>query len=156
MSIRFSTMLLGVIFLSATAMQAQAQFSIRAASIEPVEGWDRIQVEHCQGSRCIVWVAPTAAIVASDIESARPQINAADGATHIAVVFTDTGAKKFSDLTAAQVKKLVAMVVDGKVIWAPMVTGMITGKEGVLYGDGPGGLTQEHVERILALLRKKL
>jgi hypothetical protein len=29
-----------------------------------------------------------------------------------------------------------------------------TGKEGRLYGDGPRGLTQEHVERILALLRK--
>jgi preprotein translocase subunit SecD len=109
-----------------------------------------MQVERCQ-SRCTVWVSPTAAIVASDIESSRPEV--VDGATHIAIVFTDAGAKKFSDLTAAQVKKLVAMVIDGKVIWAPMVMGMITGKEGVLYGDGPGGLTQEHVERILALLR---
>jgi preprotein translocase subunit SecD len=131
--------------------QAQAQFSIRAASAKPVEGWQRMQVEN---SDQVVWVSPTAAIVASDIEKARPEIDQVDGATHIAIVFTDAGAKKFSDLTAAQVKKLVAMVIDGKVIWTPMVMGMITGKESVLYGDGPRGLTQEHVERILALLRK--
>jgi preprotein translocase subunit SecD len=132
------------------ASAAQAQFSIRAASAQPVEGWQQMQIEHCQ-SRCTVWVSPTAAIVASDIEKARPEV--VDGAWRVAIVWTDAGAKKFSDLTAAQVKKLVAMVVDGKVIWAPMVMGMITGKEDVLYGDGPGGLTQEHVERILALLR---
>jgi preprotein translocase subunit SecD len=151
MSIRFSTMLLGVVFLSATAMQAQAQFSIRAASAQPVEDWQRMQVEH---SDQVVWVSPTAAIVASDIEKAQPEVDPVDGATRIAIVFTDAGAQKFTDLTAAQVKKLVAMVVDGKVIWAPMVMGMITGKKGVLYGDGSRGLTQEHVERILGLLRK--
>ena len=139
-----------VVILFGTATQAHAQFSIRAASVEPVEGWQQMQVEH---SDQVVWVSPTAAITASDIEKAQHEINPVDGATRIAVVFTDAGAKKFSDLTAAQVKKLTAMVVDGKVIWAPMVMGMITGKEGVLYGDGPRGLTQEHVERILALLR---
>src|ERR1700757_4607848 len=108
-----------VVIVSTGATQAQGQFSIRAASAEPVEGWQRMQVEH---SDQVVWVSPTAAIIASDIESARPEINPDDGATHIAIVFTDAGAKKFSDLTAAQVKKLVAMVVDGKVIWAPLVT----------------------------------
>src|SRR5690348_14586471 len=136
-----------VFILFASATQAHAQFSIRAASAKPVEGWQRMQVGD---SGQLIWVSPTAAIVASDIESARPEMNPDDGATHIAIVFTDTGAEKFSDLTAAQIKKLVAMVVDGKVIWAPLVTGMITGKEGRLYGDGPRGLTQEHVEQILA------
>ena len=148
-------MFCGVAFLSvlmsASPIEAQAQFSIRAASAQPVERWQQMQVEY---SNQTVWVSPMAAITASDIESARPEINPDDGATRIAVVYTDAGAKKLSDLTAAQVKKLVAMVVDGKVIWAPMVMGMITGKEGVLYDDGPRGLTQEHVERILALLRK--
>jgi preprotein translocase subunit SecD/SecD/SecF fusion protein len=139
------------VILFATTIQAQAQFSIRAASAEPVDGWQKMQVEHSDRA---IWVSPEAAIVASDIEKAQPEINPVDGATRIAVVFTDAGARKFSDLTAAQVKKLVAMVVDGHLIWAPMVMGMITGQEGVLYGDGPRGLTQEHVERILALLRK--
>ena len=147
-------MLFGTVFLfllmSATAIQAHAQFSIRAASIEPVDGWQQMQIENCQ-SRCTVWVSPMAAIVASDIESARQET--VGGATRIAIVFTDAGAQKFTELTTAQVKRLIAMVVDGKVLWAPMVMGMITGKEGVLYGDGPRGFTQQHVERNLALLR---
>ena len=138
-----------VVIVCASATQAQAQFSIRAASAQPVEGWQQMQVEQ---SNQTVWVSPMAAITASDIESARPDIDPVDGKTRIAIEFTDAGAKKFSALTAAQIKKLVAKVVDGKVLWTPMVTGMITGKEGVLYGDGPRGLTQEHVERILALL----
>ena len=71
----------------------------------------------------------------------------------IAVVFTDAGAKKIHDLTTAQLKKLVAMVVDGKVIWAPMVMAVQEGRQGVLTGNLPTGLTQEEVERILAVLR---
>src|ERR1051325_10978828 len=107
MRTRLSAMLSGTVFLlivmSATATQAQAQFSIRAASAQPVEGWQRMQVGD---SDQVIWVSPTAAIVASDIQSARPEINPDDGATHVAIVFTDAGAKKFSDLTAAQVNKL--------------------------------------------------
>src|SRR5438046_2111 len=59
--------------LFASATQAPAQFSIRAASVEPVDGWQRMQVEHCQ-SRCFLWISPTANIVASDIERAQPEV----------------------------------------------------------------------------------
>src|ERR1051325_12219510 len=62
------------VILSASATQAQAQFSIRAASVEPVDGWQRMQVEHCQ-SRCFLWVSPTATIIASDIEKERPEFS---------------------------------------------------------------------------------
>ena len=129
------TVCLGVIVF-ATALRAQGQFSIRAASAEPIEGWQRMQVEH---SNRVVWVAPTAAIVASDIERAQPEINSVDGATRIAVVFTDAGRKKIHDLTTAQLKKLIAMVVDGKVIWAPIVQQPQQGKDGVLTGNLPCG-----------------
>ena len=148
---RIPTWLACLVVILCAGVQAHAQFSLRAASAEPVDGWQQMQIENCQ-SRCTVWISPTAAIVASDIESAHQEN--VDGATRIAIVFTDAGAQKFTDLTTAQVKRLIAMVVDGKVLWAPMVMGTITGKEGVLYGDGPRGLTQEHAERILALLRK--
>ena len=50
----------------ATALRAQGQFSIRAASAEAIEGWQRMQVEH---SNRVVWIAPTAAVVASDERS---------------------------------------------------------------------------------------
>jgi preprotein translocase subunit SecD len=108
-----------------------------------------MQVEHMGR---VVWVSPTAAITASDIESAQPQIRS-NGDTVIAVVFTDAGAKKFSELTRAQLMKLVAMVVDGKVLWAPTVNQAQQGKENVLTGNLPTGLTQEEVDRIMAILR---
>src|SRR5438128_2140120 len=140
-----------VVILSADTIQAQAEFSIRAASAEPVDGWQRMQVEH---SNRVVWVSPTAAVIASDIEKAQPEVRA-DGYRVIRIVFTDAGANKLHDLMAAQLRKLVALVVDDKVIWAPMVMYIIdpTQKETVLTGNTPQGLTPDEVERIMAIVR---
>lgn len=155
MSIRLSAMFLGMTFvsvlMSATVTPAQAQFSIRAASATPVEGWQKIQVEH---SDRFVWISPDTDIVASDIEKAQPEVRK-DGSTVIAVVFTDIGISKFHALTAAQFKKLIAMVVDGKVIWAPVVQYIadLPAKNNVLTGNLPTGLTKEEVARIMAALR---
>src|ERR1051325_4807752 len=124
-----------IVILLASATQAHAQFSIRAASLEPVEGWERMQVEHCQGSRCTVWVSPIAAVTASDIEKAQPDHTSAEGQTRGAVVFTNAGAKHMADLTTAQLHKQIAMILDGKVIWAPLVMAEFHsdgGKEGML------------------------
>ena len=141
-----------VVILFASATQAQAQFSIRAASVEPVDGWQRMQVEHCQ-SRCFLWISPTATIVASDIERARPEVRP-KGDTVIAVVFTNAGAQKLRDFTRANMNKFVAMVVDGRLIWAPLVRAEFS-KETVLTGNGqPHGLTEEEVELIMAALSK--
>lgn len=126
----------------------QAQFSMRAASAQPVEGWQRMQVEH---SETMVWVSPAAAVVASDIEKAQPEVRD-DGDRVIRVIFTEVGANKIRQLTTAQLRKHVALVVDGRLIWAPMVQAVV-GKESVLTGSGPAGLTQEEVERIIASLR---
>ena len=153
-------MFLGTAFLSilmsASAMQGQAQFSIRAASAEAVEGWQRMQVERCQGSRCAIWVSPTPAVVASDIETAQPDHTSPEGQTRVAVVFTDAGAKKMADLTTAQLHKYIAMILDGKVIWAPLVMAEFhadAGKQGKLAGSGPQGLTEDEVQRIIALVK---
>ncbi len=140
-----------VVVLLAGILQAQSRLSIRAASREPVEGWQRMQVEHSDG---VIWVSPTTALTASDIEQAQPEIRA-DGYSVIRVVFTDAGVNKLHDLTAAQLRKLIALVVDDKVIWAPTVTYIAEApaKNNVLTGNGPHGLMQEEVERIMAILR---
>ena len=140
-----------VVVLLAGILQAQSRLSIRAASREPVEGWQRMQVEHSDG---VIWVSPTAALTASDIEQAQPEIRA-DGYSVIRVVFTDAGVNKLHDLTAAQLRKLIALVVDDKVIWAPMVMYVAgpAAKNNVLTGNTPHGLTPEEVDRIMAILR---
>src|SRR5262245_1941466 len=127
-------------------------FSLRAASAAPVENWREMRIEHCQ-SRCAVWVSPELALTERDIQEAEPAFRA-DGSRVINVVFTDAGTKKWGDLTTAQVKKPIALIVHEKVIWAPMVTSPEIGyKKNVLTGNTPQGLTQEEVELIMSILR---
>jgi preprotein translocase subunit SecD len=145
-----STVFLALIFFTNT-LQAQAQFSIRAASAAPVDGWQQMQVEH---SDRVVWVSPTATLTKSDIKQAQPEVRA-DGDTVIRVVFTDSGVDKLHELTAAQFRKLIAMVVDDKVIWAPTVKYIAEApaRNNVLTGSGQHGLTRDEVDRILTSLR---
>jgi len=70
----------------------------------------------------------------------------------ILITFTDEGANKARDLSIAQRDKLVALVVDNKVVWAPTVKSEIA-KESVFTGSTPMGLSQEEVERIMSILR---
>src|SRR5262245_53980543 len=110
------------VVLSIVTLHAQSppRLSLRAASVEPVEGWQTLQVEHCQGDRCSVWVSSISALTENDIESAQPEVRA-DGYRRVRVVFTDAGVNKMHELTVAQLRKYMALVVDGKVLWAPMV-----------------------------------
>ena len=138
-----------ILLLSASVSQGQSQLSIHAASATPVEGWERMQVEH---SSRFVWVSPTAVLTVNDIEQAKPVVRPDDGYRVIAITFTDEGAKKVRDLSIAQRDKLVALVVDNKVVWAPTVKSEIA-KESVLSGSTPTGLSQEEVKRIMSILR---
>jgi preprotein translocase subunit SecD len=90
------------------------------------------------------------------IEQAQPEVRARDGLRIIRVVLTEAGAKKLHDLMAAQLRNLVAMVVDDKVLWAPTVQYVYDpalGREAMLTGNTRTGLTEEEVERIMAILR---
>ena len=108
------------IILFAGALQAQGQFGIHAASAEPVAGWQKMASEDKS-----VWVNPTPALVWADIERAVPQRDT--NGNSVTVVFTEAGAKKMRELSAAQENKLVAMISDGKVIFAPLVRGTFPG-----------------------------
>ena len=145
---------LGVI-LSIGVLQAQSRLSFRAASDTPVEGWKAMALAH---SDRMVWVAPTEAVTADDIESARPEVRPETGDLVIHIVYTKNGANQMRDLTAAQLKKHIALVIDGKVLNFPIVMSVLpvgpTIREGVLTGNTAQGLTQEEVELIMGILRK--
>ncbi len=141
-------------------LQTRAQFSIRAASTEPVDGWKQMRVEHCQGERCTVWVSPTAALTESDIEQAQPEVSpnaASDGGSlqRIRIALTNAGAAKLHELTTAQLSRYIALVVDGKVLWAPRVNGIHNAdyNESMLAGNSGRGLTHEEVDLIMSILR---
>jgi preprotein translocase subunit SecD len=130
-----------------SAIAQTPQFSIRAASSEPVAGWDRMQLDDR-----VVWVSPTASLTAADIAKAEPTAKP-DGKKAIGVEFTDAGADKMRRLSAAQIDKLIAMVLDGKLIWAPRVRSEI-GKQGMITGNGPNGLDDETIQRILSSVKR--
>ena len=70
----------------------------------------------------------------------------------MAIVLTDAGAKKMAELSATQSDKPIALLLDGQVIWAPIVRGSI-GKEALLTG-GKGGLTQQQIDRLIASFKR--
>jgi len=143
-----SAALVFLIMFAGTLLAQTSQLSIRAASDEPVQGWQRMQVEN---SERVIWVSPTSVLTGRDIESAKPETTP-EGNNRVAVVFTNAGAEKIRELSTAQMNKLVALVVGDTVVWAPVVRAEI-GKSSILTGNGPNGLTPAQVQRILASLR---
>ena len=67
------------------------------------------------------------------------------------MVLTDAGARKMAEFSAGQIGKPLAILLDGKVISAPIVRVVIQ-KEGTITG-GPNGLTPDEVQRLLAILK---
>jgi preprotein translocase subunit SecD len=145
-AVTFTT--LSFLILFGSALQAQAQFSIRAASDESVAGWEPMQFDNKT-----VWVSPTISLASSDILRAEPG-RGPDGRMAVNVVFTEAGARKMHDLSIAQMNKLVAMVLDGTVIFAPRIRSEIN-KEAMITGNSPSGLSSSVVDRIVASVNQK-
>ena len=132
-----------IVTLLAGVINAQSPVEIRAAASSAVAGWQ--QMKSPGGTP--LWVAPTVQLTAADIERAEARTDPESGPS-ISIVLTDDGAKKMSALSATQANKPIAMLLDGEVIWAPIVKGAI-GKEVRLTGRD-GGLTKPQIDRLLA------
>ena len=143
-----SLVIVGVIVtLLAGILNGQAPVEIRAASASAVTGWR--QMSSPGGNP--LWVAPEIRLTSADIARAEAR-KLVDGGPAVAIVLTDAGAKKMAELSATQSDKPIALLLDGQVIWAPIVRGAI-GKEAVLTG-GKGGLTQAQIDRLLASFKR--
>ena len=136
-----------IVTLLAGILNGQAPVEIRAASAKAVSGW--AQMSSPAGDP--LWVAPGARLTSADIARAEAR-TLTDGGPAVAIVLTDDGAKKMAELSATQTNQPIALMLDGKVIWAPVVRGSI-GKEAVLTG-GKGGLTQQQIDRLLASFKR--
>src|SRR5829696_4792498 len=109
-----------IVTLLAGILNGQTPVEIRAASSSAVSGWQ--QMASPGGDP--LWVAPTTRLTSADIAraEARTLIN---GGPAVAILLTDDGAKKMAELSKDQTNKPIALLLDGKVIWAPMVRGTI-------------------------------
>jgi preprotein translocase subunit SecD len=136
-----------IVTLLAGILNGQTPVEIRAASSTAVSGWQQMS----SPSGTPLWVAPTVQLTSADIARAEARTDPEAG-SFVGILLTDEGAKKMSELSAAQANKPIALLLDGQVIWAPIVRGSI-GKEVRLTG-GPGGLTKAQIDRLIASFSK--
>jgi len=130
------------LFLAGVFLQAQGALEIRAASNTAVAGWQEMSLP----GGGTVWVSTTNALASADIARVRPRTDA-NGQQTVGMVFTAEGARKMAQLSAAQANKPIALLLDGKVVWVPVVRSSIE-KEATL-----SGVTPEVVRRVFASLK---
>ncbi len=137
-----------IVMLLASVLNGQMPLEIRAASSNPMSGWREMKAPGGAG----VWVSPTGQLTSADI--ARAEVHTlANGEPAVAVVFTAEGAKKMAALSAAQMSRPIAILIDGRLASAPIVRTTID-THAVLSG-GPGGLTDTEVRRLLSAFKVK-
>ena len=136
-----------IVTLLAGILNGQTPVEIRAAATTAVAGWQQMTAPRGE----TIWVAPDVQLTSRDIARAEARTDP-DAGPSVALMLTDEGAKKMTALSAAQANKPIALILDGKVIWAPVVKGAI-GKEVRLTG-GDGGLTKAQIDRLLASFKR--
>ena len=137
-----------IVTLLAGVLNGQSSVEIHAASSTAVTGWAQM----AGPSGDALWVAPEVRLTSADIERAEARTHPSGGPA-VAVVLTDAGAKKMADLSTAQLNKPIALILDGQVIWAPVIRSAGMQKEALLTG-GPGGLTQAQIQRLLTSFKR--
>src|SRR5688572_7472747 len=136
-----------IVTLLAGILNGQTPVEIRAASSTAVSGWRLMS----SPAGAPLWVAPTVQLTSADIARAEAGTDPQVG-PHVSILLTDDGAREMSELSGAQADKPIALLLDDKVIWAPIVRGSM-GKEVRLTG-GNGGLTQAQIDRLIASFKK--
>lgn len=90
----------------------------------------------------------TTRMTGSDLKTAKEQIDNGKKSV-VAIEFTDEGAQKFADLTAANVGHKISITLDGEVLTAPVVNEAITGGKAVITGSQ----SLEEAKNLAILLR---
>jgi len=136
-----------IVTLLAGILNGQTPVEIRKASSTAISGWQ--QMSSPGGDP--LWVAPDVQLTSADIARAEARDDPTAGPS-VFLLLTEQGAQKMHALSAAQDNKPIALLLDGKVIWAPVVHGSI-GAEVRLTG-GHGGLTKAQIDRLIASFKR--
>jgi protein-export membrane protein SecD len=91
----------------------------------------------------------TAPLTGAELENARVETGGDYGMPVVAFKFKQDAAAKFSNLTAANVGKNMAIVLDGLVYSAPVIKGRISGGSGVIEGQ----FTVDDAKQLAIVLR---
>ena len=101
------------------------------------------------GTRDKVYLHKTADATNADIAEARAVVDD-NNKTFIEITFTKEGAKKMAALSEAQRDKPLAILVDGKVISAPIVRAKFSARAQIT-----GKFTKEEVEKLVKAINAK-
>ena len=125
----------------------QAQLEIRRASLLPVDAFAAAAVD---GTNQVIYVDSLALVTAADVSSARV-LDAVGGRFAVEVNFQEEASARLSRATAAHVGNPVAIVLDGRVVAAPVVRSPI-GRSALLTGN----FTRAQAEAIVSRLPPRI
>jgi preprotein translocase subunit SecD len=122
--------LLGLLLACAVCGAPRVAVEFRLAETEPGEGLTELTL-HESGD--VFYLHADAAIHDDDIASA--SVTKHGGRSAVEVVLTAEGSKKLAAVTERNVKRRMGMVVDGRLVSAPIINAPITGGRAILQGD---------------------
>lgn len=118
---------------------AAVTLEFRPGSQSPGPGLTEMAVP---GSERPVYVSERVVLSNADVKSAR--VVSGQAGPQIEIVFTETGAARFTSATEQNIMKPLAILVDGKLLSAPIVREKITGGRVVISGQ----FTEQEAKRI--------
>jgi len=125
------------------AQAPQAQMEIRLADWLPRAGFVPAAVE---GTRQVIYLDALALVSAADVSSARV-VDAEGGRFAVDVTFQETASERLSRATAGRVGEPVAIVLDGRVVAAPVIRSPI-GRSALLTGNFTRTQAEDIVSRL--------
>jgi preprotein translocase subunit SecD len=122
-----------------------SMLEIRAASIDPMDGWTRSDAV-IGGSR--VWISPEITVDASMVVLAEP-IKDGSGRNAVLVDLDDAGTEALRRLTTAWISRPVAVFIDGRIVTTPILQSELSRKFVVASAE----ITEEQAEDLARRLR---
>jgi preprotein translocase subunit SecD len=117
-----------------------ARLEIRLAQYEPQAGFTPTTVE---GSQDTIYLSSDVVLSNDHIREATYVLNHL-GSPAIEILFTDEGTAILSEFTAAHIEQNAAIVMDGRVVTAPVIKGRIGEGRAVITGS----FTEAEVKRL--------
>jgi preprotein translocase subunit SecD len=118
--------------------------AIHLARTTPADGYRQATVV---SSTDVIYLNPLAELTEAHLQ----KVSVVDGPNdekHVLLKFNEEGAARMTRLTAANLNQRLALLIDGQVVMAPVVSSRIDGGEAMLTS----GYTQEEAERLVMRL----
>ena len=131
---------------SARPDEKKVTIEFRRAETKPTEGYSEAMVADTKEK---IYIAKNAGVTIADVAEAKADKDPR-GNPAIELILTKEGSKKLEALTGEQIGKPLAILLNGKVVAAPIVNGRVTGSAMIM-----GTFTKEEVEKLVAAINKK-